>query len=302
MGIKDKLKKTVIYTIYRWIKYLVYPYKLKRAKVVNIKPEKWMLSDELIENKKVIVSMTSFPGRIHLVHSAIYSIMNQSCKPNKIILWLSKRQFPRGNDELPKELIELEKYGLSINWLEEDIRSYKKLIPTLQTYPNDIIVTADDDLYYPHDWLKNLVVSYLQNPDMIHCYLINRLEKKNGNIIIDKRNKSEIGKASFNNKILGGSGTLYPPHSLHKDVLKEDAFMSLAPTNDDLWFWAMAIKNGTNICWINNGLKDIRDLCYVENSQEDTECLTDINDRGERLFDIQMNALVEKYNLYELLD
>lgn len=36
---------------------------------------------------------------------------------------------------------------LTIDWYH-DIKSYKKLIPTLQKYPDSIIVTADDDIIY----------------------------------------------------------------------------------------------------------------------------------------------------------
>ncbi len=45
--------------------------------------------------------------------------------------------------------------GLTIDWCE-DIKSYKKLIPTLKKYPDAIIVTADDDLIYDNKWLEQL--------------------------------------------------------------------------------------------------------------------------------------------------
>lgn len=45
-------------------------------------------------NEKIIVSLTSFPGRIHLVHKTIQTILLQSVKPDLIELWLAKEQFP----------------------------------------------------------------------------------------------------------------------------------------------------------------------------------------------------------------
>jgi hypothetical protein len=74
--------------------------------------------------------------------------MGQTYKPDKIILWLAKSQFPNKENDLPIKVTELVNYGLSIMWVDKDIKSYKKLIPTLKLYPNDIIITADDDLYY----------------------------------------------------------------------------------------------------------------------------------------------------------
>ena len=38
---------------------------------------------------------------------------------------------------------------------------------------------------------------------------------------------------------MGGAGTLYPPHSLHKDVLDIDSIKSLIPTHDDIYFHSL---------------------------------------------------------------
>ena len=46
------------------------------------------------ENSDLIVSMTTFPERFNDVFYALYSIFKQDILPNKIILWLSKEQFP----------------------------------------------------------------------------------------------------------------------------------------------------------------------------------------------------------------
>lgn len=65
-------------------------------------------------NEKIIVSLTSFPGRIHLVHKTIQTILLQSVKPDLIELWLAKEQFPNLEKDLPSELIELTQFGLNI--------------------------------------------------------------------------------------------------------------------------------------------------------------------------------------------
>ena len=49
-----------------------------------------------IENG-VIISFTSFPARINDVWKVVESLKNQSILPAKIILWLSKEQFPDGS-------------------------------------------------------------------------------------------------------------------------------------------------------------------------------------------------------------
>ena len=67
--------------------------------------------------------MTSYPARISYVHLAIKSLMLQSYKPDRIILWLAEEQFP--TKELPKELTDLCQYGLEIRFVE-DLYGHKK--------------------------------------------------------------------------------------------------------------------------------------------------------------------------------
>lgn len=297
--IKKALKKsTIIYNIYLFVKYKLYPYKLKKVGIVFEKPSTKAIQENTLNGKKIIISLTSFPERIFYIHKCLYSLMNQEYKPNMIILWLSKSQFPDGKENLPNNLLELEKYGLTIRWLEGDIRSYKKLIPALKEFGDEIIVTADDDLYYPSDWLLKLVNAYQNDPDSIHCHLITRLSISKEGIKSIKREKWMRDSYSFNNKILGVGGTLYPPHCLSEEVFNEQVFLDLAPTSDDIWFWAMAVINGTKIHWIPDGMKK---LYYVEHTQENTPCLTNINDQGEKLFDKHINAVASKYKIYDIV-
>lgn len=298
MNIKEKIKKTWIYSLYYYIRRITYPISLKIAKVNRNKPSKMAVQIRDLTDRRVIISLTTYPSRIKFVHKTLYSLMNQSYKPDMIILWLAEEQFENGEADLPKSILELKQYGLTIMWTEYDLKSYKKLIPTLEMYPEDIIITADDDLYYPCYWVGNLIKSYNKNPQDIHCHLITRLGNIEKTIVVDKRYRHQIDSASYNNKLLGGSGTLYPPHSLAIEVLNKEMFIELAPTSDDIWFWGMALKNRTKIRWIKNNMKK---LYYVEGSQETTECLSNINDNGEKLFYTHINNVVNRYNLKEAL-
>ena len=58
----------------------------------------------------------------------IKTLLKQTVKPDKVVLWLAEEQFPQKENELPSELLELQNFGLTIKWCT-DIRSYKKLIP-----------------------------------------------------------------------------------------------------------------------------------------------------------------------------
>lgn len=304
--VKDKIKRSKLYSLVKGYRILqnefrkmIYPITLYRANVNRKKPNKIGISEGRIGGKRIIVSLTTFPERIQYVHKTIYSILNQSYHPNMIILWLAKEQFPGGIEDLPKELTELQKYGLTIEWVEYDWKSYKKIIPALLKYPNDIIVTADDDLYYPEYWLKSLFESYKEFPDQIHGHLSTKVTlKENEFVFTDRYFQKSSGISSFNNKILGGSGTLFPPNTLFDDVTDSTKFISLAPTNDDIWLWAMALKKGTKVRWIHDNMPT---LYYVEGTQENTPCLVNENNHGENKRQSQTKAVFDVYQLYDLL-
>lgn len=218
-------------------------------------------------NVKLIVSLTSFPQRISSIHKTINTILDQTVKPDEIILWLAEKQFPNKEMDLPKELLKLRNLGLTIDWCE-DLRSYKKLIPTLRKYPNDIIVTADDDVYYQNDWLESLYYAYLREPNNIHTRRLCKLSFDGNNFNLTPINNPDFSKnipTCFWNQQVGCGGVLYPPKSLYKDIYNIDLFKTLVPTHDDVYFWAMATLNGTKVALVKD--YDTNVEC-VENTQQ----------------------------------
>jgi len=204
----------------------------------------------------LIVSLTSYPVRIKTVHFTLHTLLNQSLKPDKLILWLAEEQFPGKEKDLPRKIRKLKKFGLTIHWYH-DIKSYKKLIPSLKTFPDDIIVTADDDVYYPNNWLELLYKSYLKDKNIIHCHRAHRIIfDKTGNLLLyedwDKITLNHT--SSYQIFITGIGGVLYPPKALHPNVFREDLFTKLSPTTDDVWFWAMAVLNKTKMKVIINNI------------------------------------------------
>lgn len=229
---------------------------------------------------ELIVSLTSFPQRINTVVKTINTIMQQTVKPDKIILWLAEEQFPNKTDDLPKDLIELQKLGLTIDWYK-DIRSYKKLIPTLKKYPNAIIVTADDDIYYEKDWLESLYNSYLANPNYAHIRRCIRVQNGENTLIrlSDRQTDYEnFFEPDYLNQLVGCAGCLYPPNCFYKDITDENKFMSLIPTHDDVYFWFMLILNHTKIQLVKGF--DANVYC-IEGSQQYGLCKQNNDKNGE---------------------
>ena len=214
------------------------------------------------------MSLTSYPERINTAHIAINTLLNQTIKPDKLILWLSESQFPNKEQNLPDELLKLQGFGLEIRWCE-DLKSYKKLIPALREFPNDIIVTADDDLYYQNDWLESLYSAYQEEPHYIYTRRACGINLADNILSVVPHYANFNYEPTYGNQQLGGAGTLYPPHTLHEDVLNVDLVKTLIPTHDDIYFWVMAILKGTKIRLIRN--KDVS-IYNVENSQRMALC------------------------------
>lgn len=218
------------------------------------------------DDEGLIISLTSFPQRMYEIHYTLYSLLTQTVKPAKVVLWLGTEQFPDGEKDIPQKVLKLKENGLVIEW-HKNLRSYTKLVPSLKKYPNNIIVTADDDIYYEKDWLEKLLKSHKENKNCIICHRAHRVKFDREKLAPYKKWPKKIkgGKASYLNFLTGVGGVLYPQNSLHKDVLKEELFTELAPKADDVWFWAMAVLNKTKILVVKDW---IRELTYVNPERE----------------------------------
>ena len=246
--------------------------------------------------QKVIISLTSFPDRIHDIHYCIYSLLSQKFYPDEVILWLAEDQFPDRYADLSEGLLKLLNNGLTIKWCD-NIKSYKKLIPVLKENPNDIIITVDDDIYYPNFWLSVLMENYYKNPDTIMCYRSRKISFDENNKIMKYYNwklSDKVQSPSYLNFFTGAGGVLYPPNSLNETVFDEDLFTKLCPHADDVWFWGMAVLNHTKIKLVGAEMKD---LIYVSPSREirlfDEKTLYAQNQKGKN--DLQIKKMLEYF-------
>lgn len=246
---------------------------------------------------KLIVSLTSFPDRMNDIHYCIYSLLNQTLKPDMIILWLAEEQYPEKEKNLPDTLLNLTNYGLTIKWCK-NLYSYKKLIPTLLEYPDAIVITTDDDVFYEKDCIEKLYNSYLKTPDCIVCHRGHRMlwNPFTHKPFKYKKWQRAIDGESINYKNFqtGAGAVLYPPHCFYKDITDIKTFTELAPHADDIWFWAMAVLNNKKIKIVKN---NISDLTYV-NPERDRGLsggltLFSLNKKGGN--DIQLENILTHY-------
>ena len=195
------------------------------------------------EQVPVVVSLTSYKPRLGIVDITIRSIFNQSYLPEKIVLWINENEM----ELIPKRLKTLENDFFQVK--ETSLTtSHKKLIHTIEEFPQTAIITIDDDVIYPSNLVENLYKQHLEHPTHIIGNMVRKIGYENGEIAPYKHWSIVKDSAlSDKNLAIGGSGILYPPGALHKDVQDVKTFMQLAPRADDLWFKVMALKNNTSV-------------------------------------------------------
>ncbi len=198
---------------------------------------------------RLICSLTSIPPRIEKVDKVISCLLSQTLKPDMLILWLASDEFPEGEKALPPQLLRLKEFGLTIKFCK-NYKSYKKLVPALIEYPDDYVLTFDDDIFYDENVVKNLWASSQKHPNCACCYRTGRIELIDDKISPISNNIliwNHPNDATYKNVIMSGTGTLFPPHSLHEDMKNEEIFMKLMPSNDEIFFWGMCVRNKTKI-------------------------------------------------------
>jgi hypothetical protein len=247
--------------------------------------------------EKIIISLTSIPERIdRAVPCVIKSMLSQSVQPDQIVLYLTSAQFP--DKILPKILTDLTGEKFQIKFCDEDICSYTKIIPALHDFPNDIIITIDDDIVYSKHLIRKLINTHKKYPNAIIGHRIKKIKfDAKGEIMpyntwkVYKQLRYILWgtKPDYKNFITGVGGVLYPPRSLHPDVLLSELFMEIAPTADDVWLWGMAVLNQTKIAPVSFGYRIAH---TIHGSQEKTLLSVNLVNNRNGIF---MQKMIEKY-------
>lgn len=232
---------------------------------LNIKPRR----------ETIILSLTSYPERINQAFVAIKSLMRQSVKADKIILWLSEEQFKISS--LPKKFNRLIKRGLSIRYVD-DIRSHKKYYYALQEQkPDELILTFDDDIIYEKHAIKKLLNKHNKFPDCIVCNRGHEIKYDENGIRPYKEWKVRfdggVDKPEMNILPSTGNGCLYPYGVMPESTFNKELFIGNAYTADDIWMRFNSINNGV---FVVRTQKEVATLVNVFSSQK--SALNKIND------------------------
>jgi lipopolysaccharide biosynthesis glycosyltransferase len=234
---------------------------------------------DALSTPQYIVTLTSYGERLtKTAPYAIASLLAQMEQPDRLILWVAHADGPRifnANADITAIYAELLAKGVEIRYCE-DLKSYKKLVPALREFPDDILITADDDCLYPFDWFAKLKATAAENPGKIVCHRAHEIlvDGEHYPLAYDSWRKSVSAEdfAQMPNSVIfpaGAGGILYPPRSLDtrvlyaartsnpqgKDMDKMLSALRILPAADNIWFWAMAKLAGTEYAVAPDGYR-----------------------------------------------
>jgi len=197
---------------------------------------------------ELVVSLTSYPGRFGMIELTLKSLLDQTVRPDRLVLWIAHDEY----DQLPPAVLALQNDIFSVRQCE-NLRNFKKILPSLEAFPGAFIVICDDDTYYPEDWLNGLVNAYDPEEPSIVCYRCHRLSYTPEGRLAPyrswRRNAADDNDGSLVRDLLptGNGGVLYPPGSLPPETNNLELIRQLSATSDDVWLYFMWRNNGWSI-------------------------------------------------------
>src|SRR6056297_9249 len=101
-----------------------------------------------------VVTMASYPGRIHQVPAVFESLARQTVKPKRAYLVLEEEEFPKRR--VPRGIERLADRGIQVVWSRHNPYAVKKLVEVWGRDAHCSIAVFDDDFIYAPDVMQVL--------------------------------------------------------------------------------------------------------------------------------------------------
>jgi hypothetical protein len=197
---------------------------------------------------ETVISMSSQPGRFYALDNVLSSMAGQNHKIDRLVLNIESKFesiFPNSIHEMRLP------FQLDVNWCE-DVGPATKYIPTLEKFPNDCIITIDDDFNYAPDLISSLINASISSPGSIIVgkSIIARFDGfKPAPYALWPRNIDPQPDTILMTQ--GSGGCLIPPDSLDADVRNMDLYTELSFTSFSPWLWVHALRKNTPVVQID---------------------------------------------------
>jgi len=216
----------------------------------------------------VTVNLTTTHQRLQLCRIAVISLLMQSRRPDSINLWISAEPYLRDSGVADRQDVEnflnyfpeKVRHLVKIRWVN-NTGPYRKLIPILREASyKDTIITADDDIFYGERWLQRLLNDFDPETNLV---VAARVRNKRFNIFGRKtsylfwdlvRHSTTIDD---NYVITFGGGVVLTRSMFREQDITNDAYSSVAPTADDLWYSKLLRRNSVEVRVLPDALSEL---------------------------------------------
>lgn len=222
----------------------------------------------MMEN--IVISLTSYPKRIHMVHKVIESLWRQTVCADEIRLYLSMDEFPQMEDNLPPVLREMVgKGGFHIVWVEDNLKSHKKYYYALQKETDSIVITVDDDVIYSKSFINDLLSCHRKFPQAVLARRVRIILRDDNELAEykywDGRCQEEyLESPRMDLCAIGIGGVLYPPGCATDSWFDKQMIKSEFENQDDLWLKYHEIIDHIPVVFVRTQERDQ----YLEDGQD----------------------------------
>ncbi len=195
----------------------------------------------------VVISLTSYRDRFKKLSVTLKSLILQDTRASKILLWVSEEDKQR----LPADVSALVDLGYIDVHVSENYGPGTKILPALKHFPEFDIVTADDDIYYPPQWLSELLASSKKYPGCVVAHRVHKVTfDNNGRVLNYDDWIQEATREGYNPDYFatGVGGVFYPSGCFVSEVLNMESYMANCRFQDDVWLFFMERLSGTKVC------------------------------------------------------
>lgn len=221
-----------------------------------------------VREDELIVSIATYAPRLDSVVATLHSVARQTVKPDRVMLWLPRDGFPAGMRDLPADTLSaIDEAHVEVHWAPIDLGPHNKYFWTMRAYPNNIVVTLDDDALYDADLLESLIQAHATWPDAVVSMRTHMIETEDGGFKPYAQWTLEqaelVGQPSMRLLATGVGGVLYPPHAFDERAFDVKGIQRTCLYADDLWLKVMEVLAGTKVVCPEPS----RAINYVEDSQ-----------------------------------
>lgn len=213
-------------------------------------PSRNLVDKETVYDHEMLVSLTSYPARFDTLHITLKTIMYQSMKPNRVILYLDENVEKKS---LPTRLLKLQKYGLEIENRPYTLKCHKKYLHAIMENPDTNVITIDDDVMYHRRTIEELYLTHICYPEAVCAKRVHRvlLDSKGALLPYSEWDWlcTSVTKPSNMLLLTGVGGVLYPPHCWSEETLDPNEILRLSSNQDDIWLLNRGVVDEVKVVW-----------------------------------------------------